>query len=84
MVQQKGTQTLYAMKTLQKEKLLKDEKVLKSTLLEKEILKGANHPCIVGTDFVFQTDSMIYFIMKYVRGGDLYTHLRNVTRFDEE
>ena len=35
-------------------------------------------------NYVFQTDHKVFFVMRFVRGGELFTHLRQVTRFPEE
>jgi len=45
-------------------------------MLEKDILQKADHPFLVGMEFVFQTDLKIFFVMKFVRGGELFMHLR--------
>jgi len=34
--------------------------------------------------YVFQTEQKIFFVMRFVRGGELFMHLRQVTRFPEE
>lgn len=34
--------------------------------------------------YVFQTDQKIFFVMRFVRGGELFTHLRSASRFNEE
>ena len=34
--------------------------------------------------YVFQTEQKIFFVMRFVRGGELFMHLRAVTRFPEE
>lgn len=44
----------------------------------------ADHPFLVGMNYVFQTDQKIFFVMRFVRGGELFMHLRNSTRFPEE
>lgn len=46
---------VYAMKSLRKDVILEHDQ-LDSTLLEKEILLKANHPFLVGMEYVFQTD----------------------------
>ena len=58
---------------------------LKSTYLEKEILEKIKHPFLVGLDYVFQTDERIYFIMEFVRGGELYANMKKMPnkRFEE-
>ena len=35
-------------------------------------------------DFVFQNDFRIYFIMDFIKGGELYRHLSRMKRFSEE
>ena len=63
------------MKSLRKDTILDYDQV-ESTLLEKDILQKADHPFLVGMEFVFQTDLKIFFVMKFVRGGELFMHLR--------
>ena len=83
LVQKKGTQEVYAMKSLRKDVILDYDQV-ESTKLEKEILMQADHPFLVGMSYVFQTEPKIFFVMRFVRGGELFMHLRNATRFPEE
>lgn len=71
------------MKSLRKDVIL-DYDQLESTKLEKEILLQADHPFLVGMNYVFQTENMIFFVMRFVRGGELFMHLRTSTRFPEE
>ena len=35
-------------------------------------------------EYVFQTEQRIFFVMKFVRGGELFMHLRKVQNFPEE
>lgn len=35
-------------------------------------------------EFVFQTDLKIFFVMKFVRGGELFMHLRKSRQFSEK
>ena len=46
---------MYAMKSLRKDVILDYDQV-ESTLLEKKILLEADHPFLVGMEYVFQTD----------------------------
>jgi len=39
---------------------------------------------LVGMQFVFQTDQKIFFVMKFVRGGELFMHLRKARNFMEK
>lgn len=35
-------------------------------------------------DYVFENIENIYFVMPYIQGGELYTHLKKHKRFAEE
>ena len=83
LVQYKKTKELYAMKSLKKDVLL-DQDQVESTLLEKKILQKLEHPFLVGMMFCFQTEDRIFFVMNFVRGGELFMHLRHAKHFDEE
>lgn len=43
-----------------------------------------NHPFLVNLEFAFQTPEKIFFVMKFMRGGELFQHLRNFRRFPEQ
>lgn len=49
--------------------------------LEKDILYTIDHPFLVNMEFVFQNEFRIYFLMKFVKGGELFRHLVQVKRF---
>jgi len=75
LVQKRGTNEIYAMKSLRKDVIIEYDQV-ESTKLEKDILMKADHPFLVGMSYVFQTDQKIFFVMRFVRGGELFMHLR--------
>jgi hypothetical protein len=52
------------MKALRKDIILDNDQV-ESTKLEKEILTRCDHPFLVGMEYVFQTDTKIFFVMKF-------------------
>jgi serum/glucocorticoid-regulated kinase 2 len=84
LVQKKGdTSKIFAMKSLRKDVILDYDQV-ESTKLEKDILMQADHPFLVGMHYVFMTDQKIFFVMRFVRGGELFMHLRQAQRFNEE
>ncbi len=66
--------------------LLKTEYSLNSILTERNILMNSNHPFIVKLRYAFQNGKYVAFVMDYMRGGALSTHLKNQPnqRFDEE
>lgn len=83
LVEKKDDHNLYAMKSLRKDVILENDQV-ESTKLEKEILLKAKHPFFVKMAYIFQTDQKIYFVMNFIRGGELFTHLQSEKRFKEE
>jgi len=62
------------MKVIRKDKII-DFQSLESTKLEKHILQGSNHPFIVQMHYVFQTDVRVYFLLDFIKGGELFTYL---------
>lgn len=74
LVQKKNSDKVYAMKTLRKDVIMDYNKV-QSTWLEKEVLKNVNHPFLVGLEYIFQNELRIFFVLNFVRGGELFTHL---------
>ena len=82
LVQKVDDGKVYAMKSLRKDVII-DYDQIESTLLEKKILLEADHPFLVGMEYVFQTDQKIFFVMKFVRGGELFMHLRKARNFSE-
>lgn len=83
LVQKRDTNMVFAMKSLRKDVIIEYDQV-ESTRLEKDILLQADHPFLVGMSYVFQTEQKIFFVMRFVRGGELFMHLRQVTRFSED
>ena len=74
---------VFAMKCLGKDVILDMEQV-EATKQEKEVLMDAKHPFLVGMRYVFQSETKIFFVMRFVRGGELFTHLRTKGRFPEQ
>lgn len=66
-----ATKELFAIKVIRKDVLLEYDQV-ESTLLEKDILFAADHPFLCGMDFLFQSETRLYFVMPFIRGGELY------------
>jgi serine/threonine protein kinase len=83
LAQLKQTGKLFAIKVIRKDVLLEKEQV-ESTILEKDILFAADHPFLVGMDFLFQTETRLYFVMPFVQGGELYKIFISQKRFPEK
>ncbi len=82
LVEMLSTGKIYAMKELRKDVLI-DTDQIENTRIEKEIMKNANHPFLINLEYVFQTPGKIFFVMKFMRGGELYTLLSKEKRFSE-
>ncbi|XP_047545301.1 cAMP-dependent protein kinase catalytic subunit 1-like [Vanessa atalanta] len=76
------TQKFYAMKVLEKEKVIKMKQV-DHTLYEKRILEAIRFPFTVSMEFSFKDNSYIYFVMPFVPGGEMFSHLRRMGKFEE-
>ena len=83
LVQYKLTKEYFAMKSMKKDILLEHNQV-RCILTEKKILQNLNYQFLVGMVFCFQTEERIYFVMPFIRGGELYQHLHNCQYFSEE
>ena len=83
LVQYKSTKKYYAMKIMKKNTILEHDQV-SHTLLEKKILQKLNYQFLVGMVFCFQTQERIYFVMNFIRGGELFNHLHKCKHFPEE
>lgn len=51
-------------------------KQVKHALHEKKILQSIRYPFVVHMEFFIMDNSNVYFIMPYISGGELYTHIK--------
>ena len=79
----KQNKKLYAIKSIRKDVLIEMDQI-ENTMLEKDIMFECDHPFLVGMDYLFQNELRIYFVMPFVRGGELYKIYENQKRFNEE
>ncbi|XP_018362475.1 PREDICTED: cAMP-dependent protein kinase catalytic subunit beta-like [Trachymyrmex cornetzi] len=82
LVKHRSTNTYYAMKVLDKANLVKTKQV-DHTLNEKRILQSINFPFLVFMEFCFKDNSYVYMVMPFAQGGEMFTHLRRMGKFDE-
>ena len=71
------------MKIIKKQHIIEANQ-LEHTKAEKLILSHLNHPFLVSLKYFFQTGPKLYFVMEFMKGGELFQHLRRVKRFTEE
>lgn len=43
----------------------------------------ANHPFLVGMEYLFTSETRLYFVMPFVKGGELYKVFQAEKRFPE-
>merc|ERR1711902_400621 len=79
-VQKKGNDTVFAMKILKKKQII-EMQLERHIKAERDVLKSIDHPFIMKMRYAFQSESKLYFVLDYYRGGDLNHHLRLKGRF---
>lgn len=83
MVELKTTKRIYAMKVIKKELVTEDEDI-DWVQTEKHVFETAsNYPFLVGLHSCFQTPSRLFFVIEFVRGGDLMFHMQRQRRLPE-
>jgi hypothetical protein len=73
----------YAIKILKKVKIIQQSQV-EHVNNERNIQYVLDHPFIVKLHRTFQDEQNLYIIMDYIRGGELFTHLREVQVFPND
>jgi serum/glucocorticoid-regulated kinase 2 len=74
---------IYAMKSIRKDIMIENDQI-ESAKMEKQILLQNQYPFLVKMSYVFQDKQKVYFVMNFIRGGELFTHLNNEKRFPED
>jgi len=77
------TEKFYAIKVQKKSEIVRLKQV-QHIKNEKNILTSIDHPYIVNLLASFQDASRIYFVMEFVTGGEMFSHLRRARKFDNE
>ncbi|XP_050294950.1 atypical protein kinase C-like [Anthonomus grandis grandis] len=84
MVELKKTKRLYAMKVIKKA-LVTDDEDIDWVQTEKHVFEiASNHPFLVGLHSCFQTPSRLFFVIEFVRGGDLMFHMQRQRKLPED
>ncbi|KAK9814220.1 hypothetical protein WJX72_002492 [[Myrmecia] bisecta] len=71
LVELNGTETRYAMKTLEKSEMMERNKVMR-VLTEEKILSSVDHPFLATLYGTIMTDTHLHFLLEYCEGGELY------------
>ncbi|XP_038832411.1 serine/threonine-protein kinase Sgk1-like [Salvelinus namaycush] len=77
-----SSESMYAVKVLQKQVILRKKE--RDVMVERSVLlKGLQHPFLVGLHFSFQTSHTLFFVLDYINGGELFYHLQREGAFPE-
>ena len=71
LVRKKDNHKLYAIKSMKK-KYIELKKQEGRIMMEKNILKGLDHPFLVHMHSSFQTETKLFFVLEYCPGGELF------------
>lgn len=71
----KSSNKYYAAKLMKKERLVKKKRI-QSALNEKKVLQSVHYPFVVNMEYFAMDNTYLYFVMPYIAGGELYTHLK--------
>jgi S-adenosylmethionine/arginine decarboxylase-like enzyme len=82
LVRKRKTGKLYALKVLVKKNMRRSGDARRA-ISESAAMQEIKHPFVVTLHFAFQDANHIYFVLEFVGGGDLYSHLERHT-FPEE
>lgn len=82
-VRKKDSGEIFALKILKKSAIIAKRQV-DHTWSERNILAQAQHPFLMKLRWAFQTESKLYFVLDFLRGGELFFHLKQRRRFTED
>jgi len=81
----KGSDKLYAVKSIRKDIILEHDLSIESHILEKDIMLACDHPFLVNMEYLFQNDLRLYFIMPFIQGCEFYKLIfEDNHRFDDQ
>lgn len=83
LVEELESKKLYAMKSIKKHVILENGQI-EYIKVEKIILEDLDHPFIVSLICCFQTEDRIYLVMPFLKGGELFKHIKKCKFFDED
>lgn len=85
LVKHAATGRLYAQKQFRKASLTVRKQLVEQTKTERAILESINrHPFVVKLYYAFQDHEMLYLILEYAQGGELFTRMLTERMFPED
>ena len=79
LVQHKNTDGVFALKVMDKKEII-DKKMTKGVLREKNVMASVEHPFLSDLISTFQDKHLIFMLMNYVQGGELFGLIYNVSK----
>lgn len=73
---------LLAMKVMEKEHIVKTKQVM-HTISEIRIADAIRFEFLIHIEFFFKDNVYLFLVMPFVNGGEMFTHLRQMKKFDE-
>ena len=83
LVRDKASQRIFAMKIISKAKVLQYNQQ-EHIISEKNILAEVDHPFIIQLIATFKDRDLLYMVLEYCPGGELFFHLKRLKRFREK
>ena len=77
----KTTNGYVAVKIMKKAEIIKMKQV-DHIMNENNILAAVDHPFIIYMDGFTQDDRYLYLMIEFVRGGEMFTYLRGIGKFE--
>lgn len=73
---------LLAIKMMEKKHVVKTKQV-QHTIAEIRVMDSVNFPFMVKMEYFFLDNVYLFLVMPFVNGGEMFGHLRNLRKFDE-
>ncbi|CAF0847862.1 unnamed protein product [Rotaria sp. Silwood1] len=77
----RDTNTFYALKTMSIKRVI-ESKQIEHVQSEKNILLKIHHPFLVRLQWTTHTNSLLYLLLEYLPGGELFQMMRKHEKFD--
>ncbi len=82
-VYHQDTNSYYALKSMSIKRIVESKQV-EHVRNEKNILSHINHPFLVRLHWTTHTNSLLYLLLEYVPGGELFQMMRKREKFDSK